>query len=127
MTLPMTIHSTPLRIQKNWRSFYNGQDLSVYISCRQKPVSEGKFLVGVPQHSRNSIVIIFDDTAEFHADIAEKYEIRPRGGGWLIIDQGKRAVHITGTSEAFGRELDRRLTYRAIGAAFPGFSCTVDM
>lgn len=116
-----------VEIRKSWKGMFNGLDLSLYLSCQSETLSRGKFLVGQPDASKNAVLIVYDDAVEMHKELAEKYQMRPRGGGWMSIDLVQKRVHIGGTSEAYGRELDRRMTFRAIGAALPDFACTVDI
>ena len=66
-------------------------------------------------------MLAFDTACTLHKDICEKYGLRPLGGGWCEIVEGRREVWISGESKQFGREQDRRLTLALYRAAMPDY------
>ena len=85
--------------------------------------SAGKYLVGRPLLDGARTMLVFDDVAGFHKDIAVAHGLRPLGGGWCEIDHGARTVRVSSASQAFGREPDRERTLRCFGECLPGYQC----
>ncbi len=83
---------------------------------------KGKFLVGRSLFDAR-LTLVFDDSAEFHKDIALGYNLRPLGGGWCEIDHDARRARLSGSSQAFGQEPDRSLSLGWIAACLPGYRC----
>lgn len=90
-------------------------------ACDERRV-KGKFLLGraIPD---SSLTLVFDDSAEFHKDIALAFHLRPLGGGWCEIDHGARTVCLSSSSQAFGREPDRARSLLWFAECLPGYAC----
>ena len=106
--------------RKRLERLWNGADCVVVFRHGKEPVVNGKFLLGFHKVEKDLVAIVFDDSAKYHVDLANKYKLRPIGGGHLRLDTGQRQITLWGRSEAFGREPDREMTQQAIAAALPG-------
>lgn len=84
---------------------------------------EGKYVVGRIPEEGGKLAVVFDDSAEFHRDIVDKYGLRPLGGGWCSIDSERGTVFLSGKSTQYGREPDRNLTVAVFQAHFPVYRC----
>ena len=115
-----------MRIRKTLADFDNGRTVSLLFSCADMGKASGKYLVGLDASDSGHLVVVFDESAAFHRDIASRYRLRPRGGGWLDLDSSKKRIRLSSCSQAYGREPDRDLTRRLLSVAFPEFSCAVD-
>jgi hypothetical protein len=71
-------------------------------------------------------ILVFDDSAPFHKDIAAAYGVQVSGGGWMTIDHPGRTVQVSGHSTQFGREADRGLTLDLLQQALPGYRVWAD-
>lgn len=103
----------------------NGPDgpIEVILKAADAPRVAGKFLLGRPIPDGARLVLVFDDQAGFHKDIAVAHGLRPLGGGWCEIVHGERTVRLSGGSQAFGREPDRERTLRCFRECLPGYDC----
>ena len=81
----------------------------------------GKFVFGRVKTDPGKRVLVFDDDAAFHKDIATTYDLEVSGGGWIEFDQTKRTALVGGKSTHFGREPDRDLTVDLLDEALPGY------
>lgn len=115
-----------MRIRKTLKGFHQGSDVTLLFSCVSLRETRGKYLVGFHGTEKDHLFIVFDESASFHKDIALRYRLRARGGGWLELNASKRRIRLSGRSLAYGREPDRDLTRRALAIAFPEFSCTYE-
>ena len=111
-----------MRIRKTLKGFDKGRDVSLLFCCASSKKIRGKYLVGLPGTENEHLVIVFDESASFHRDIALRYRLRPRGGGWLEMDTSRKRMSLSGRSLAYGREPNRELTRRVLSMAFPDFS-----
>lgn len=93
----------------------------VILSASEDGNLAGKFIVGRSAAEPGMLVLAFDTGCAFHRDIGKKYGLKPIGGGWCEILQGRRQVWLSGTSTQFGREPDRRMTLALYGAVLPGY------
>ena len=115
-----------MRIRKTLKGFHQGRDVTLLFCCGSQDKTRGKYLVGFHGTEKDHLVIVFDESASFHKDIALRYRLRARGGGWLELNSSKRRIRLWGRSLAYGREPDRDLTRRVLSIAFPDFSCTCE-
>lgn len=115
-----------MRIRKTLKGFDKGRDVTLLFLCASLAATRGKYLVGFHNTEKDHLVIAFDESASFHKDIALRFQLRPRGGGWLELSASKKRVRISGRSLAYGREPDRDLTRRVLSMAFPDYSCTYE-
>ncbi|MBI4875202.1 MAG: hypothetical protein HY822_11275 [Acidobacteria bacterium] len=115
-----------MRIRKTWKAFDKGRDVSLVFACASGKKTQGKFVVGVHPSEAEHLMIVFDDSAGFHRDLALRYRLRARGGGWLEWNATRKCIRLSGRSQAYGREPDRELTRRVLQTAFPDFSCTCE-
>lgn len=81
----------------------------------------GKFIAGREAGGRGGLVLVFDDTAQFHKDLAVMYGLKAEGGGWMEIDFGRRTAVVSSRSTQYGREPDRVLTVALFESALDGF------
>lgn len=115
-----------MRIRKTLKGFHQGRDVTLLFCCGSRDATRGKYLVGFHGAENDHLVIVFDESASFHKDIALRYRLRARGGGWLELSSSKRRIRLSGRSLAYGREPDRDLIRRVLSIAFPEFSCTYE-
>lgn len=103
----------------------NGPDglVEVVLKAADAPRVAGKFLLGRPILDGSRLMLVFDDKAGFHKDLAVAYGLRPLGGGWCEIVHETRTVRLSGGSQAFGREPDRERTLRCFRDCLPGYDC----
>lgn len=99
------------------------QPVVLILHAAERPRVEGKYVVGRIPEEGGRLAVVFDDSVEFHRDIADKYGLRPLGGGWCAIDTERRTVFLSSRSTQFGREPDRNLTVGVFQAHFPGYRC----
>ncbi len=97
--------------------------ISVILRAADEPRVAGKFLLGRPILDSSRLMLVFDDQAGFHKDIALAHGLRPLGGGWCEIVHPERRVRLSGGSQAFGREPDRERTLRCFRECLPGYDC----
>ena len=115
-----------MRIRKTLRGFDQGRDVSlIFLSSGEKLV-RGKYLVGLHSVEKDHLVIVFDQSASFHRDIALQHRLRPRGGGWLEMNTRSKQVKLYSRSQAYGREANRELVRAVFSRAFPDFSFTCE-
>lgn len=81
----------------------------------------GKFVFGRLKSDPEKRALVFDDSAEFHKDIALAHGVQVDGGGWVEFDQTNRVARVGGRSTQFGRERDRGLTVNLLDEALPGY------
>ena len=110
-------------IRKTLKEFDKGRDVTLLFSCSDAREAAGKYVVGLRAGEEAHLVIVFDESASFHRDIALRHRLRPRGGGWLELSARKKRIHLSGRSAVYGREPDRSLTARVLSIAFPEFTC----
>ena len=115
-----------MRIRKTLKGFDKGLDVSLLFHSVSKGDVCGKYLAGFHPSEARHLLIVFDESASFHKDIALRHNLRPRGGGWLDLDESRKRIRLSGRSLAYGREPDRDLTRRVLLMAFPDFSCSID-
>jgi hypothetical protein len=99
-----------------------GGPVRVILAGRHGDRVSGKFVFGRLKAEDGLRVLVFDDSAEFHKDIAAAYGVEVSGGGWIEIDRKSRTVQVGGKSTQYGRELDRGLTVLLLERALEGFS-----
>jgi hypothetical protein len=115
-----------LIVRRTFRQFEKGSDLTVLLSLASVDAAEGKYLLGRLAAEPAHLLVAFDESAAFHHDIALRHRLRPAGGGWMKFDRKKRRIHLSGRSQAYGREPDRGLVLRALSRLFPDFTCTAE-
>lgn len=115
-----------MRIRRTLKRFDQGRDVSLVFASLSGKKIQGKFLVGLHASEVDHLMVVFDDSAHFHRDIALRYRLRARGGGWLELNATRKQIQLSGRSQAYGREPDRELTRRVLLTAFPDFSCTCE-
>jgi hypothetical protein len=108
------------RVRKVLEGILEGKNLVVLLSY-DEPFAEGKFLLGACGISGDAVALVFDSTQPTHRALANRYGLRPWGGGWLSLDTKRRKIRITGMSQDYGREPDRKLTLQALERAFPDY------
>lgn len=81
----------------------------------------GKYVFGRLKSRPEVRVLVFDDRAEFHKDIAIGQGIEVSGGGWIEFDQTNRCARVGGRSTQFGREPDRGFTVDLLERALPDY------
>ncbi len=86
--------------------------------------AEGKFLLGEHLLSQDTAALVFDPSLGSHRPLANRYQVRPWGGGRLLLDAAQWRIRITGVSEGYGREPDRGLRRRSPERAFPDYQVT---
>jgi hypothetical protein len=92
----------------------------------EAPRHQGKYLVGRHRIHSHLHVVAFDDSAQWHREIAFKHGIAPAGGGWLEADHAKKRIHLSGFSHAYGREPRRAITAAAFKALLPDYDVTFE-
>ncbi len=115
-----------MQIHRTLKGFDQGRDVTLVFSWSSPKKVQGKYLVGFLGSESNQVMVVFDESAVFHRDIALRHRLRPRGGGWLEITFPRKRIRLSGRSQAYGRDPDRDLTRRLLAIAFPGFSCTCE-
>ncbi len=90
------------------------------------PSHKAKYLVGRHRTHPELLVVVFDDSAEWHKQIASKFGIAPSGGGWLEADHVEKRIRLSGQSHAYGRELSRALSAAAFKALFPDYEVSLE-
>ena len=115
-----------MRIRKTLRGFDQGRDVSLIFSSSGEKLVRGKYLVGFHSVEKDHLVIVFDQSASFHRDMALQHRLRPRGGGWLEMNTRSKQVRLYSRSHAYGREANRELVLAVLSRAFPDFSCTCE-
>lgn len=115
-----------MRLRRTFSSLDGDGPVTVIFHAGSTKSARGKFLVGVEQLDLRHTVIVFDDSASFHKDMALAHRLRPRGGGRLEADFKKKRILLSGRSQAYGRETNRELTRRALAALFPDFTCVAE-
>lgn len=81
----------------------------------------GKFVFGRLKSDSGVRALVFDDSAEFHKDVALVHGVEVDGGGWVEFDQTNRTARVGGRSTQFGRERDRGLTVDLLAGALPDY------
>jgi hypothetical protein len=99
-----------------------GLEVIFLLRAGDGPRVEGKYVAGRSQIDPRIYAVALDDSCSFHRDVAFRFNVRPDGGGWAVIDHASKRVRIGGRSHAYGAERDRALTREAFGAAFPDYS-----
>ena len=79
-----------MRIRKTLKGFHQGSDVTLLFSCGSLRETRGKYLVGFHGTEKDHLFIVFDESASFHKDIALRYRLRARGGGWLELNSSKK-------------------------------------
>lgn len=115
-----------MTVRRTFRQFQKGLDLTVLLSVTSMAGAEGKFLVGRLAAEPAHLLLVFDESAAFHRDIALRHRLRPAGGGWMRFDPKRRRILVSGSSRAYGREPDRDLVLRALSRVFPDFTCSAE-
>lgn len=94
----------------------------VILHAKDQKRVEGKFVAGVGEQS-GEWMLVFDDSAVWHRDIAANYGVKPSGGGWMVIDHTAKTVRLEGRSTQFGREPSRARSLELMRAALPDYEC----
>lgn len=113
----------PMTLRLSIRLPNQPRQLILILSCADTPRVAGKFILGRARDDARQLAAAFDDSGAFHRDIAEKYGLRPLGGGWCELDHERRNVTLSGRSTQFGREPDRGLVVALFQQAFPSYTC----
>jgi hypothetical protein len=104
----------------------NGRKTVVLLLAPIDQAAAGKYVVGLSQADPSITAIAWDPEASFHAHIAARVNVQPRGGGRLELDPARRTIVLAGHSQAFGREPDREWTRRTLERALPGWGVLVE-
>ncbi|MGJ5819443.1 hypothetical protein [Paludibaculum fermentans] len=99
------------------------QTIVLILHAAEREKVEGKYVMGLIPEEGGKLAIVFDDSATFHRDIAEKYGLKPLGGGWCTIDTRSKVLLLSGRSTQYGMEPDRNMTLAAFQAHFPNYLC----
>jgi len=99
------------------------EEAALIVNCADTPCAAGKYILGISLLDSPSLVLAFDDSAQFHRDIAHRYGLRPLGGGWCELDHAKKQIRLSSRSTQFGREPNRELVLALFHDAFPGYLC----
>lgn len=99
------------------------QPIVLILHAAEKERMEGKYVMGLIPEEGGKLAIVFDDSVTFHRDIAEKYGLKPLGGGWCTIDTAKQVLLLSGRSTQYGMEPDRNMTLAVFQAHFSSYYC----
>ncbi|MCX6793136.1 MAG: hypothetical protein NTY12_03845 [Candidatus Falkowbacteria bacterium] len=107
------------RIETEKNIDINGEKVRLLIIGQIKDaICKGKFVLGEDNKAEKNLV--FDATLGEHNDMAQKYNLKVSGGGWLSLDQANKTIKIFGTSQKFG-QAPREYCKQIIKEAFPDY------
>ena len=116
-----------MNIRVRLSNFYEGIDVVVIVKCPDDDGQLcGKYIVGRHRTDESIVAVVLDTQVQFHPAIAKKYHLIPLGGGYFAVDHREGSIRISGRSDTYGAEPDRRFTSRALEAALPTYTTFIE-